>query len=97
MCTIPPDHQLGNMRWYLLIFSFFALCPWGRCQSTQGLTDLVRRRLPSHVDDISFKLVPGNHVSGVTNDQYSVKCDAGKVSVEGNSFSALASGSVIPP
>ncbi|KIW99859.1 uncharacterized protein Z518_10787 [Rhinocladiella mackenziei CBS 650.93] len=63
-----------------------------QCHSIQGLTDLVKRRLPAHVDDISFVLDAEDHTPGVTNDQYMVNCDHGKVSIQGNSLSALASG-----
>jgi len=63
--------------------------------STQGLTDLVKRHLPIHAEDISFVLHEDDYTSGTSNDQYTVRCDAGRVNVEGNSITALASGSVL--
>lgn len=62
------------------------------CHSIDGLTELVRRRLPNHVDNFSFELVTANHTPGVTNDHYAVNCDKGTVTIQGNSLIALASG-----
>lgn len=75
---------------YLLAF-----VPLVQSGSTQGLTDLVKRHLPIHAEDISFVLHEDNYTLGISNDQYTVHCDAGKVNVEGNSITALASGSVL--
>lgn len=69
-------------------------------QSTQGIEDLVRRRLPNHVNDFSFKLINVtssiNTTSNTTtaqNDHYVVSTGAnGTIQVEGNSPIALASG-----
>ena len=69
--------------------------PFVQSCSTQGLTDLVKRHLPIHAEDISFVLHEDNYTSGTSNDQYTVRCDAGRVNVEGNSLAALASGSVL--
>lgn len=81
------------MWWILLLSCLYGLLPLAQCQSTQGLVNLVKRRLPAHVNDFSFEIIPGNHTAGLTNDQYTVKCDTGKVTVQGNSLSALSSGS----
>ncbi|KAK4949695.1 hypothetical protein LTR10_011536 [Elasticomyces elasticus] len=80
------------MRWFYSLSCLYGLLSLGEGQSTQGLVNLVKRRLPAHVDDFSFELAPGKHTPGLTNDQYTVKCDFGKVSVQGNSLSALLSG-----
>lgn len=64
-------------------------------QSTQGIVDLVQRRLPDHVDDFKFQLLgeaKGNSTNPV-NDKYIVSSTTdGKVLIEGNSLIALASG-----
>lgn len=80
---------------YLFTFSCFAY-------STQGVEDLVRRRLPSHSHDFSFHLVNGSaSVSNSTakqNDHYVVSNGAnGTIHVEGNTPIALASGLVFSP
>jgi alpha-N-acetylglucosaminidase len=68
-------------------------------QSTQGILDLVRRRLPNHVDNFEFRLF-GNgtgqarsNSTNPANDNYIVSSTRdGKILVEGNSLIALASG-----
>ena len=69
-------------------------------QSTQGIQDLVKRRLPNHVDDFAFRLtgnqsVPAVSSTNVVNDRYTISStQSGKILVEGNSPIALASGQV---
>lgn len=68
--------------------------------STQGIVDLVKRRLPNHVDNFSFSLI--NSTTGASfssnstklqNDEYTVSTTRnGTVVVQGNSLSALSSG-----
>ena len=64
-------------------------------QSTQGILDLVQRRLRNHVNDFEFQLLvdgTGNSTKP-NNDNYIVSSQTdGKILVEGNSLSALASG-----
>ncbi|KAB8298656.1 hypothetical protein EYC80_000834 [Monilinia laxa] len=61
-------------------------------QSIQGLVDLLQRRIPAHADNFEFQL-RGNYTLGITNDDYLVsQSSVGKILVEGNSLSALASG-----
>lgn len=84
------------MRWHIIILTLVSFFCSSDCSPTSGLTDLVRRRLPDHVDKFTFDLTPENHTAGVTNDRYSVSCNDGKVTIEGNSISALASGSDMP-
>ena len=69
-----------------------------RAQSTQGILDLVKRRLPDHVDGFEFRLT-GNETFPIStairavNDEYTVSSTPeGKILVEGNSAIALASG-----
>lgn len=67
-------------------------------QSTQGIVDLVKRRLPDHVDTFTFHLLanetgPAASATDAKNDQYMISSTAdGKVLIEGNSPIALASG-----
>ncbi len=67
-------------------------------QSTQGIIDLVARRMPNHLDAFEFELtnnenLPIGSSSELVNDDYLVSSTAeGKIHVEGNSLSALASG-----
>ena len=76
----------------------FAAVAISTAQSTDGILDLVKRRLPDHVDDFTFSLI-GNQtglttaIDDAVNDQYTVSCVApGKIHVEGNSLTALAAG-----
>jgi alpha-N-acetylglucosaminidase len=69
--------------------------------STEGIYNLVQRRIPQHADSFQFSLVNATltrfSASGRPNDQYVVSTSGdGKVLVEGNSLSALASGYVLP-
>jgi alpha-N-acetylglucosaminidase len=81
--------------WMLLCAS--ALFAAGTPASTDGIRNLVKRRLPDHVDGFEFQLV-GNGIefpltSRPAIDEYSVSSMAdGKILVEGNSPIALASG-----
>lgn len=64
--------------------------------STDGIINLVKRRIPDHVDDFEFRLV-GDIEFPLTgqppNDEYTVSSTPdGKILVEGNSPIALASG-----
>jgi len=65
-------------------------------QSTAGLTNLVARRLPQHVNDFKFRLVNATSI-GVTNsschDSYTVTSSSdGTISIEGTTVSALSQG-----
>ncbi|GIJ98764.1 hypothetical protein Aspvir_000885 [Aspergillus viridinutans] len=69
---------------------------WGLCASTtfaqslDGIYDLVRRRMPKHVDSFRFSLVDFNSTH---NDQFVVSTAAnGTILVQGNSLSALSYG-----
>ena len=66
-----------------------------RDSSTHGTEDLVRRRLPHHADSFEFTTISSDDASqdGLSNDHFQVtSTDNGKIRVEGNSKSALASG-----
>ncbi len=66
--------------------------------STQGSRDLLARRISNYVDAFEFQLTGNeslaiNSVSTAANDKYRVSSTTdGKILVEGNSVSALASG-----
>ena len=65
--------------------------------STQGLYDLVKRRLPSHSDEFVFVLqnstAPTNStLDNVANDNYTVSATNGSITIQGTSLSALATG-----
>lgn len=78
----------------LLVWAITALTVTS-AQSVQGIQDLVKRRLPHHVDSFSFSLVNATQPYDQTNDQYIVSSASnGTILVEGNSLSALASGYV---
>jgi len=84
------------MRATTLLAGALALASSITAQSTAGLTNLLARRMPNHVNDFSFKIVNASAI-GVTNssvhDSYSVSRTAnGTVSVEGTTISALSQG-----
>lgn len=65
--------------------------------STDGIGNLVKRRIPNHVDDFEFHLIGDQTEFPLTGkpaiDEYSVSSTTdGKILVEGNSPIALASG-----
>jgi alpha-N-acetylglucosaminidase len=68
----------------------------GTTASTDGIRNLVKRRIPDHVDDFDFRLTVNNQfplTSRPAIDEYSVSSTSdGKILVEGNSPIALASG-----
>lgn len=82
------------MLWTKLLIGLFAAS--GAAQSTDGLYDLVKRRLPNHVDNFRFSLVSNITGSNGGYDQFIVQ-DApnGTVMVQGTSLSALSSGYVV--
>lgn len=66
-------------------------------QSTEGISNLVQRRLPKHADSFRFTLVNATHANS-THDEYIVSTAAnGTVLVQGSSLSALSSGYVSSP
>lgn len=96
----PAGNRSGVMRFNILSLAFFHFCiDFCSSYSTKGVEDLVRRTLPNHVHDFSFKLVNGSvAVSNSTtkaNDHFVVSNGVdGTISVEGNTPIALASGYV---
>jgi alpha-N-acetylglucosaminidase len=61
-------------------------------QSTEGIYNLVQRRLPNHADSFRFTLVNATQTAN-SYDQYVVSTAAnGTVLVQGSSLSALSSG-----
>jgi alpha-N-acetylglucosaminidase len=73
-----------------------SLCSIAAATSTQGLYDLVARRLPGHCDDFVFVLVDGathQNSSKLANDEYSVFTHSnGSIAITGTSLSALSTG-----
>lgn len=88
--------RLIRCQWLVLFFSSTILIVFATAteKSVQGLIKLLGRRLPAHVDDFEFQ-IQGNHTLGETNDEYVVsQTVAGKILIEGNSLSGIASGYV---
>ncbi|TVY80301.1 Alpha-N-acetylglucosaminidase, partial [Lachnellula suecica] len=86
------------MYFSFCIVGFVAVVTAVTAQSTQGILDLVQRRLPNHVDAFEFRLT-GNETFPIStairavNDEYTISSTSdGKTLVEGNSVIALASG-----
>lgn len=84
------------MRWSQPLLWLCAALP-AVAQSTEGIEDLVKRRMPNHVDNFHFTLVDANATTSDSHDSYIVSsAPDGKIQVQGNSLSALSSGSVSP-
>lgn len=71
--------------------------PWAilAADSTQGLYDLVRRRLPSHCEDFVFVLdgtATSSNPADLSNDEYTISTSNGSIAIQGTSLSALATG-----
>jgi alpha-N-acetylglucosaminidase len=81
---------ITNMRW---VSSLIWCCTTSAvAQSTEGLYNLVERRLPKHVDQFQFS-INSNLTHNGGYDQFTVKtAHNGTVLVEGSSISALSSG-----
>lgn len=78
------------MRWFQSLL-WLSVASTVVAQSTQGIYDLVQRRLPNHAGSFQFSLVNATQ-SNSTFDQYTVSTANGKVFVQGNTLSALSSG-----
>jgi alpha-N-acetylglucosaminidase len=74
---------------------FAASTAWGHSSqgtSTQGIQNLLQRRLPARANDFEFSLVDVK-ANDTTNDHYTVSSTKNnKILVEGNSLSALSTG-----
>ncbi|KAL1296494.1 hypothetical protein AAFC00_000006 [Neodothiora populina] len=84
------------LRYHVLCFSTIVCCV-ASLLSTDGIKDLVKRRLPNHVDDFSFTLINvasvSTNITVAANDHYTVYTPVnGTIDIQGNSLSALASG-----
>ena len=95
----------STMHLYIVViisflFAFLKLTS-ALSHSTQGIEDLVKRRLPNHIDIFKFVLtgnqsVPANSVLNATNDVYKVSSlPEGEILIEGSSPIALATGCVM--
>lgn len=78
--------------WLTKALSLALLVGSGLAQSTQGIYDLLQRRMPLHAHSFKFSLVES--VGNATGyDQYAVSSMShGRILVEGTTLSALSSG-----
>jgi len=84
------------MKLATILTGFSSLVPIVTAQSTAGLSNLVARRLPQHVNDFKFQIVNATSI-GVTNssyhDSYTVtSASNGTISIHGTTISALSQG-----
>lgn len=82
--------------WLTKVLSLAVLVGTGLAQSTQGIYDLLQRRMPLHAHRFELSLVEsvGNSTGGY--DHYAVSSTShGMILVEGRTLSALSSGYVI--
>lgn len=78
----------SKMRWKRLLLWLFATT--AVAQSTDGISKLVNRRLPEHIDSFRFEI--NSNLTG-DYDAYAVESSPdGTILVEGNSLSALSTG-----
>jgi alpha-N-acetylglucosaminidase len=87
------------MRFYRAVVGALlgVLCQSSVAVSTEGLQDLVKRRLPDHLDSFAFSLnasfetQDGDYIR--KNDNFEVSsAPNGTILIQGNSLSALATG-----
>lgn len=82
------------MKWSRLLIGLFAASGAIASRPTDALYDLVKRRLPDHVDDFRFNLV-SNATAAKGYDHFKVETTQnGTVLVHGTTVSALSSGYV---
>jgi alpha-N-acetylglucosaminidase len=75
------------MRWIKSLLWFYGTTTIA--QSTEGISNLVKRRLPEHIDNFRFILdanLTGDYDSYIVTSSLN-----GTISVKGNSLSALSS------
>jgi alpha-N-acetylglucosaminidase len=78
--------------WWTKALLCTVLAGTGLAQSTQGIYNLLQRRMPSHAHSFELSLVEsiGN---ATAYDQYEVSSNSeGKILVRGTTLSALSSG-----
>lgn len=87
------------MHFVSLWLCFGVLASLVTSQTTQGLVNLLKRRIPNHVGDFIFAIGANQSKSGsiisTPLDKYEITSAGGKIYIEGNSISALASGQVV--
>ena len=78
--------------WWTKALCLAVLAGTSFAHSTQGIYDLVRRRMPLHADSFELSIVDSiNNATGY--DQYAVSSTSdGKILVQGTTPSALSSG-----
>jgi alpha-N-acetylglucosaminidase len=80
------------MRFGSLLGSCTLLWATVTATSTQGIEDLIKRRLPDQYEDFLFTLDAKSNSSDVVNDTYTISTSNGSIALRGNSPSALATG-----
>lgn len=83
------------MRIISVAYAFASVCTVAAAASTQGLYDLIQRRLPGRCQDFAFELDDTVHVNASTpqNDHYTIRAASnGSIAISGTSVSALATG-----
>lgn len=78
---------LFAMRW---VKSLLWLVVVTVAQSTEGITNLVKRRLPNHLDSFDFSL--DTDLTGKYDTYVVTNAPNEKIAIKGNSLSALSSG-----
>ena len=85
--------SVTTMRWFQSLL-WLSVASTVVAQSTEGISNLVQRRLPKHADHFRFTLANTTQANN-THDEYVVSTAAnGTVLVQGSSLSALSSGYV---
>jgi alpha-N-acetylglucosaminidase len=81
------------MHWFKsLLWLYVATANARSNPSTQGIYDLLKRRLPNHLDNFQFTL-DSSHDADNKYDTYIVSSgSSGTILIRGNSLSALSSG-----
>ena len=83
------------MRFASISCALGPICAIAAAASTQGLYDLIERRLPGHSQDFAFQLNETLQLNETTrdNDHYTITTTFnGSIAISGNSVSALATG-----
>lgn len=81
--------------WAAFVSLFTLVVHAAQDHSTEGITRLLERRLPNHVDDFEFSLTdPVRTPDNWTNDEFTVTSSEGKIHIQGNSLSGITQGYV---
>ncbi len=81
------------MQWVQSLLWLLLFATLGPAQSTDGLYNLVKRRMPNHADHFHFTIDTSNLTGTEGYDQFEVSnAPDGKILIKGNTISALSSG-----